>query len=75
MLLFLQRAEEAKRVYATISHSDAMFCGEEANTLLQPKQEALYHFLQQFYSTCNVLPRDIGYLEADGSADKVSQKS
>lgn len=71
VLLYLQRAEEAKRIYATISHSDATFCGYEANTLLKPKQEALYHFLKQFYSTCNVSPRDIGYLEADGSADKV----
>lgn len=75
VLFFLQRAKEAKRVYATITHSDATFCGEDASTLLKPKQEALYHFLKQFYSTCNVCPRDIGYLEADGSADKVDLKT
>ncbi len=71
VLLFLQRAEQANRIYATVTHTDATFCGEGAHTFLKPKQEALVEFFQKFYSTCKIPIQDVAFLEADGSSDKV----
>lgn len=71
VFLFLQRANEAKRIYATVSHVDASFCGEKANTFLKPQEEAFVDFFQKFYTDFPVPMDDVAYLEADGSADKV----
>lgn len=71
VMLYLQRATDAKRIYATVSHTDASFCGSKALTFLKPSEEAFVDFFQKFYADCKVPIRDIVYLEADGSADKV----
>ncbi|XP_065203846.1 fatty acid synthase-like [Planococcus citri] len=70
VFLFLQRANEAKRIYAHVSHVDATFCGEKANTFLKPREEAFADFFKKFYNDYPVPMDDIAYLEADGSADK-----
>lgn len=72
MFLFLQRENEANRIYGKISHVDSIFCGDEADTLLKPQKEAFVNFLEEFYSAPGVAREDVAYLEADGSANKVS---
>lgn len=72
MFLFLQRENEANRVYGKIPHVDSSFFGDEADTLLKPQKGAFVNFLEKFYSTPGIAREDVAYLEADGSGDKVS---
>ena len=74
MFLFLQRANEAKRIYAKLNKVDTLFCGEESETLLKPKEEAFVKFLRSFYEDVRAIEKPIGFIETDGSADKVSQR-
>ena len=72
VFLFLQRENEAKRIYAKLNNVDTMFCGEESDTLLKPKEDAFVKFLKSFYEHPRAIEKPIGFIEADGSADKVS---
>lgn len=71
MFFFLQRENEAKRIYAKLNKADTMFCGEDSETLLKPKEEAFVKFLRRFYEDAHAKGKPIAFIEADGSADKV----
>lgn len=72
VFLYLQRANDANRIYATVSHVDTTFCGEKSKTFLKPKEEAFVEFFRKFYTDYPISFDDIAYLEADGCAHKVS---
>lgn len=49
-----------------------MFCGDESETFIKPKQEAFVKFLRSFYEDERAAGKPVAFIEADGSADKVS---
>ena len=48
-----------------------MFCGDESNTILKPKEEAFVKFLRRFYEDPRAVQKPVAFIQADGSADKV----
>ena len=70
-MLVLQRARNAKRIYATVVNSEINFVGERNKNFLNPHEKPFTELLERFYSTCGVDPAEIAYLEADGSGVKV----
>lgn len=74
-MLFLQRAEDAKRCYGTLVHTKVWNFGDRFSSYDQISSESFKKLLQDVYSEAEVDPASIAYLEADGSASKVSKIS
>lgn len=72
-VMLLQKAKFAKRIYATIVHSEVEICGDRMTPLISPMREPFIKLLEQFYETCGVDPTAVQFLEADGSGIKVSR--
>jgi fatty acid synthase len=72
-VMLLQKAKFAKRIYATIVHSEVEICGDRMTPLISPMREPFIKLLEQFYETCGVDPTTVQFLEADGSGIKVSR--
>lgn len=70
-MLFLQRKEDAKRVYATVVHSAGRVYGSRFAPFTHCTEENLISFLKEFYQECQVDPATVSFVEADGSACKV----
>ncbi|XP_021181064.3 fatty acid synthase [Helicoverpa armigera] len=67
-LIFLQKAKDAKRIYAEIHHiKGKYFTRPDANFLPIRKSEDLEQFLEEFYAEVKVSPSDVEYIEAYGS--------
>ena len=71
--MLLQRAKYARRVYATVVHSNAQFFGEGKTPLIRPMREHFTELLENFYETCGIDPTSLQFLEADGSSIKVGK--
>lgn len=71
VVLFLQRAEDAKRCYATLLHAKTTIYGDRFS-FDRMYSESLKNFLHEVYSEAEINPGSVAYLEADGSASKVS---
>lgn len=70
--MFLQKTKDAKRIYATVVHSDFSFYGNrEEKYTCNLSTAPLTDLLTNFYGNCGVDPRELAYLEADGSGRKV----
>ncbi|XP_072934757.1 fatty acid synthase-like [Epargyreus clarus] len=72
-VLFLQKAEDALRVYADIVHVKCEYDGFLEDEFgprfgLYRESEQLSSFINRFYKETNVSPGDITYVEAFGSA-------
>ncbi|KAJ9584286.1 hypothetical protein L9F63_021355, partial [Diploptera punctata] len=70
-VMFLQKAKDAKRIYAKIVHSVAECYGDRKVPFIRPMRELYVDLLQRFYETCGVDPTCIDFLEADGSGIKL----
>lgn len=44
---------------------------DKAINFIRPSDDSIRDFFKSFYEGCKVSPKDISYLEADGSACKV----
>nr|CAD7449471.1 unnamed protein product [Timema bartmani] len=71
--MFLQKAKYAKRIYASIVHSDSDCYGDRKSGYTVPLEYPLTSFLSRFYQRCGIDPSVISYLEADGSGIKTEQ--
>ncbi|KAI4477322.1 hypothetical protein M0804_012912 [Polistes exclamans] len=69
--IFLQRAKNAKRIYAEVVNSIVMF-GENIprNTCLYPTAKFQAEIMKRTLKHCGLKPSDINYIEADGTAIK-----
>ncbi|XP_063238814.1 fatty acid synthase-like [Bacillus rossius redtenbacheri] len=63
VVLYLQRARDAKRVYATVAHADYDYCGSRDSGLVRPSSQHIEGLLRRFYQRCPVQPAQLGYLE------------
>ncbi len=66
-ILFLQKARDAKRIYATIVHSKTNCDGykEEGNFVPSSKMQA--QLMMKFYKEIGVAPNKINYVETHGT--------
>ncbi|KAJ4428210.1 hypothetical protein ANN_24225, partial [Periplaneta americana] len=72
VVLFLQRARDAKRIYATVVHSEVDGCGDRDVRYTVPFGAPLKTLMERFYSECGIDPADINYLEAEGCGIKMA---
>lgn len=72
-MLFLQRACDAKRNYATVVNVATCFNGFRDGNLLDLDLPGMLEFLSEFYSKCPVDPRNVPFIETYGSGQKVSK--
>lgn len=74
IMLYLQRAEDAKRCYAKVLNTHISTYGNRLNTYLECSKSSFTKLLQTAYKDSGVDPSDLAYLEAEGSGCKVSAK-
>ncbi|CAG2055327.1 unnamed protein product, partial [Timema podura] len=70
VVLYLQKARDAKRIYATVVHSDKEFFGDRKAGLVRPLDDPLISLLSRFYDKCGIDPSEIAFLEANGCGVK-----
>nr|CAD7411320.1 unnamed protein product [Timema poppensis] len=68
--MYLQKAKDAKRIYASIVHSQFECYGDRKSGYIVPLEYPLTSLLSSFYQQCGIDPSLISYLEADGSGIK-----
>lgn len=64
--LYLQRASEAKRSYATILKANTCFNAPPTGNILQASAEKMIEFLEEFYEDSPVPPEKVEFVEAYG---------
>nr|QCW07581.1 fatty acid synthase 1 [Blattella germanica] len=70
-VMFLQKARNAKRIYATVLHSKTNCDGYKEQGITYPSGEMQRVLLEDFYFECNVDPATVDYVEAHGTGTKV----
>lgn len=71
--LFLQREQDAKRIYAKINFSDSLYDGSFPQTILGHSEEYLRNLLSTIYERNggDTIAADLAFMELSGSAVKV----
>ncbi|EFN81866.1 Fatty acid synthase [Harpegnathos saltator] len=69
--VFLQKAKNAKRIYASVVYAKMNCDGFKEQGITFPSSEMQGRLLEEFYNECGVSPSCISYLEAHGTATKV----
>ncbi|KAF7987806.1 hypothetical protein HCN44_003669 [Aphidius gifuensis] len=64
---YLQKAKNAKRIYATIVHGKTNCDGFKEQGITFPSGVMQTTLLRQFYEECQVQPKSIAYVEAHGT--------
>lgn len=72
VVLFVQRACDAKRKYASVLNVSTCFNGNRDGTLLDLDLPSMVEFISEFYSKTDVDPKEVQFVEAYGSGQKVS---
>lgn len=68
---FLQKKEDALRTYGTLVDADHCFIGSSQQYFGELRSGAVVPFLKRIYSTNNIDPKRIMFVEAHGEASKV----
>jgi fatty acid synthase len=67
-VLFLQRAKDAKRIYATIVHSKTNAGGNNDKGIFHPSVKMQTELMMKFYQELNMDPSIIKYVEAHATS-------
>ncbi|OAD57941.1 Fatty acid synthase [Eufriesea mexicana] len=70
-VILLQKAKNAKRVYAQIVYTKSNCDGYKEQGITFPASEIQKMLLTDFYNECNVSPNDLAFLEAHGTGTSV----
>ncbi|KPJ04123.1 Fatty acid synthase [Papilio xuthus] len=76
--LFLQKAKDAKRIYAEIYHTKLGYCSSPLNNrqiIRHSNSKDIIKFLKKFYSETDVSPQEVEYVEANGIANAEDDKN
>ncbi|KPJ13817.1 Fatty acid synthase [Papilio machaon] len=76
--LFLQKAKDAKRIYAEIYHTKLGYCSSPLSDwkiVRHANSKDITEFLKKFYSEIDVSPQEIEYVEANGIANAEDDKN
>jgi fatty acid synthase len=71
-VIFLQKACDAKRVYAKVVHSKTNSDGFKEEGITFPSRKMQKDLLEQFYDECGVNPTSLDFIEAHGTSTRVS---
>ncbi|KAK8777051.1 hypothetical protein V5799_029605 [Amblyomma americanum] len=69
-VFFIQRASEARRIYAKLIHVKAGTDGYKAEGITFPSGNAQQQLLREVYAEANVDPLKVSYVEAHGTGTK-----
>lgn len=72
VVIFLQKASAAKRVYATIVNAKTNTDGNKEQGITFPSGEMQKKLVKEVYSEAGINPADVVYLEAHGTGTKVN---
>ncbi|XP_015179002.1 PREDICTED: fatty acid synthase [Polistes dominula] len=70
-VVFLQKARDAKRIYATFSHAKTNCDGYKEEGITFPSSERQSVLLEEFYEECGIPPENVHYIEAHGTGTRV----
>lgn len=73
-VVFLQKAKDARRVYATVVHAKTNCDGYKEQGITFPSGPQQEKLLQEFYEECQVSPASLAWIEAHGTGTRVSWK-
>lgn len=71
MAMFLQKAPESKRIYATVVHTKANCDGYKEQGITFPSGDLQKRLIYEVYDESGINPADVNYLEAHGTGTKV----
>lgn len=69
--LFLQKAKNARRIYATIVHSKTNADGFKESGITFPSSDAQQQLLTEFYQECSIHPSQLSYLECHATGTRI----
>ncbi|KZC13477.1 PREDICTED: fatty acid synthase [Dufourea novaeangliae] len=70
-VFYLQKAKDARRVYATVIHSKTNTDGNKVQGITYPNGEMQNKLMREVYLEAGVNPADVVYVEAHGTGTKV----
>ncbi|KYN02883.1 PREDICTED: fatty acid synthase-like [Cyphomyrmex costatus] len=70
-VVYLQKAKNAKRIYAIYPHVKLNCDGYKEEGILNPSSEMQHTLLSEFYNECRIPTSRLDYIEAHGTATKV----
>lgn len=69
--MYLQKARDAKRVYARVVHAKTNCDGYKERGITFPSKELQRVLQDEFYQECGINPTTVSFMEAHGTATKV----
>lgn len=70
-VVFLQKAKDAKRIYANVVHGKLNCDGFKEQGVTFPSSYMQSVLLQEFYMECGIPPKIVDYIEAHGTGTRV----
>jgi fatty acid synthase len=70
--MLLQKAQDAKRVYAKVVHAKTNSDGYKNEGITFPSRELQTWLMEQFYEEIGIEPTSVDFLEAHGTGTRVS---
>lgn len=72
-IVFLQKAKDARRVYATVVHAKTNCDGYKEQGITFPSGPLQQRLLEEFYEECQIQPSSLAWVEAHGTGTRVSR--
>lgn len=69
-VIFLQRAKNAKRIYATVLHAKTNCDGYKEEGIIYPSKKMQSILFEEFYRECGVPTTSISYVEVHGTGTR-----
>ncbi|XP_053996082.1 fatty acid synthase [Hylaeus anthracinus] len=69
--VFLQKAKDARRVYATVLHSKTNVDGNKVQGITYPSGDMQNKLMREIYDEVGINPSEVVYVEAHGTGTKV----
>lgn len=70
-VIYLQKAKDARRVYATVLHTKTNTDGHKSQGITYPNGEMQNKLMREVYNEAGINPADVAYVEAHGTGTKV----
>lgn len=72
VVVFLQKASAAKRIYATVVNTGSNTDGFKSQGITFPNGEIQRSLVEKVFNDAGVSPSEVAYVEAHGTGTKVS---
>ncbi|XP_039303879.1 fatty acid synthase [Solenopsis invicta] len=74
VVIYLQKAKDARRVYATVVRTKTSTDGYKSEGITYPSGEKQYQLMRDIYIEAGINPADVSYVEAHGTGTKVGDR-